>query len=559
MKRFYGCVFLFVAAITGVFQCSRMGLMAGNSSSETTNGVVAAVCGSDGSPAAGASVRLRRSDYVTQPPVFAKPAITGADALTDAQGRFHINGIDKGTYSVEVSTPSTGSHQGGAVLLSCSLDVQDTVNFSTDTLRPFAAVRGTIDTSGMSDKQLFVQVFGLERLVSIESGGEFLLNDLPAGLFSLRIIAVVGSQITVLFTEQVTAISGDTVSIPMAGWNFAKKLFLNTTASGANISGNVVDFPVLIRLNSGTISFSDAKSEGEDLRFTKSDGTPLPYEIERWDASQGSAELWVRVDTVFGNDSTHFINMYWGNASAAAASNGAVVFDTANGFQGVWHLNESTGQPAKDATANHFDGTPSSAAPAAVSGTIGLAQHFNGISNYLQMRGTAGSKLNFSETDTFAVSAWVYADTLVDSTSHMIVGKGHQQYYLKLFFGPQGQHWEFTEYIGDSVWHITNYVPAVAKSWKYLFGIREGNTQYLYLDGALVNSNTMIADANAPRDTSNDVTIGRYLQFVTQTNQGYAFFEGIIDEVRISNVSRSADWIKLCFMNQKAVDKLVRY
>ena len=35
------------------------------------------------------------------------------------------------------------------------------------------------------------------------------------------------------------------------------------------------------------------------------------------------------------------------------------------------------------------------------------------------------------------------------------------------------------------------------------------------------------------------------------------FFKGMVDEVRISNIALSADWIKLCYMNQRIDDKLV--
>jgi hypothetical protein len=89
--------------------------------------------------------------------------------------------------------------------------------------------------------------------------------------------------------------------------------------------------------------------------------------------------------------------------------------------------------------------------------------------------------------------------------------------------------------------------------------MREGNAQFLYLDGVLVNSNISTGYPNAIKDTGNDVAIGRYLQYVTESNQGFAFFKGAIDEVRISNVSRSADWIKLEYMNQKANNALVEF
>jgi len=65
--------------------------------------------------------------------------------------------------------------------------------------------------------------------------------------------------------------------------------------------------------------------------------------------------------------------MIWG-AEENFVSNSAAVFDTANGFQGVWHLSDATHSIVHDATANGYHGTPSPTAPIAVNGVIGGSQ-----------------------------------------------------------------------------------------------------------------------------------------------------------------------------------------
>ena len=45
----------------------------------------------------------------------------------------------------------------------------------------------------------------------------------------------------------------------------------------------------------------------------------------------------------------------------------------------------------------------------------------------------------------------------------------------------------------------------------------------------------------------------------TQSLMGKRNWDGILDEVRVSNVARSADWIKLDFESQKEGAKLVSY
>jgi hypothetical protein len=42
-------------------------------------------------------------------------------------------------------------------------------------------------------------------------------------------------------------------------------------------------------------------------------------------------------------------------------------------------------------------------------------------------------------------------------------------------------------------------------------------------------------------------------------NESYAYFKGLMDELQISAISRSADWIKLSYMNQRTENLLIRY
>jgi len=552
-----GWFFGISAIVAMIFTSCSVGTVqtAGGTTTETTNGVMASVRRSDGSYAADATVRLRRNDYVTQPPSsFTKSAIYVADALTDEIGRFEISGIDPGSYTIEVNDPSTGTGRGGAVLLTCTLDGHDTVDLGIDTLRPFGTIKGAVDTSGTSGKRLFVQVVALERLASVDTDGGFEIRNLPQGLFALRVIAVTGSQTTVIRTDEVMVVSGDTLAVTLAGWKFSKKLSLNTTAAGANVSGNVHEFPVLIRLTANNFDFSQASPTGSDIRFTKRDNTPLSYEIEQWDQVAQSADIWVTVDTIFGNDSSQYITMVWGAATGAATvslSAAAAVFDTMAGFQGVWHLNEPTGATALDATGNHYDGTPfGSLPPSQVAGAVGAGQRFDGAADYFQMSGTANGKLNFPQNGTYAISAWVFADTL-DEYFRTIASKGDYQYNLEVV---PSDEWQFAEYNDGRGWDMTTSA-GQKKTWTYLTGIRLGNKEYLYVNGRLADSSIFLNTSTIRRYAGFDFMIGRNRNPANDTT-GF-FFKGIIDEVRVTSVAPSADWVKLCYMNQKSQDALV--
>jgi regulation of enolase protein 1 (concanavalin A-like superfamily) len=189
----------------GHLRCS-MQVADATGGSETTNGITACAIRADGTPAAGAIVRLRRSDWVTQLPALAKSAFYGADALTDSNGRFEITGIDPGSYRIEV----TDGH--AAALFACLLDVRDTVNLGVDTLRPFATLIGAADTTGAANPQIFAQVAGLERLAAVGIDGQYALTDLPQGIFSLHVGSnATGAATTIIAGVQ--AVSADTAVV----------------------------------------------------------------------------------------------------------------------------------------------------------------------------------------------------------------------------------------------------------------------------------------------------------------------------------------------------------
>jgi len=543
------------AAFAFVCACSPHGPDIAGTSEQGNAKFTATLYTQDGLPASGLAVILRRGDYVTDPGAsLNKVASDSARTATDEKGFLSIDSLDSGAYCVEATDA-----KAHAVLLRFVIDKgQPPLYWGADTIRPFAIVKGKIDFGGSPGKR-FAQVYGLERITPVSSSGAFVFNDLPQGIYTIRIVTADSAAGLTVF-DSVAAKAGaiDTIG-PYRAWKSRSSMSLNTSASGADVKGDAVGFPVLIRLTKSDFDFSSAMPGGKDVRFAKSDNTPLRFEIERWDAGAGAAEIWVRVDTVYGNSTTQTIFMFWGNPNAAPISNSAAVFDTANGFQGVWHLDNAGNAPAKDATGNGYDGTPyNMTAASAVAGAIGGAREFDGVSGYIAMTGTADSKLSFSQNGSYTVSAWAYVDTF-DSKYHVIVGKGHEQYYLKIKCFGGSALWEFDEYEDKTGWAYTQVGnPPNSKSWVYLVGVRSGALQQLYINGELALDTFGIMAGTLQRNTGDDFTIGKYVRSVTAPYaEGYCAFSGKIDEVCVSSKARSADWIKLCYMNQRPDVKLV--
>jgi hypothetical protein len=514
---------------------------------ETTNGyAVGSLVDSVGMPTSNARVTLVPVSY---DPYRDGPLPDSLSDTTDASGKYCLHISGRGLYNIEARHPVSKT----AALIS-GIDVagDDTAHVPAATLRRPGAIRILL-AGGSDTANGYVYIPGTTIFARLNNGEFIILDQVPSGTaLSLYYAVATKPGAAQTIKDSVVTVPGGTTTVSYYTWKLSRKLFLNTTASGADIPRNITDFPVLVRLTSVNFNFSEAKPGGADLRFTKSDGTPLSYEIERWDASQGSAEIWVKVDTVYGNDATHCITMYWGNSNATIASKSAAVFDTATGFQGVWHMGQAGNTTAYDATSNGYDGIPfNMTAMSAVSGAIGGAQAFDGKSSFVQMMGTADSKLNFPRKGTYSVSAWVNTDTL-DSYFHAIATKGDFQYSLEIIVSNE---WQFAEVNDGLGWDMT-MVPGREKTWTYLTGVRSGDKEYLYVNGVLADSTISLnPSTTAQRYTGFDFMIGRTRDPANDTT-GF-FFKGIIDEVRCASVAPSADWVKLCYMNQKAGDALV--
>ncbi len=332
-------------------------------------------------------------------------------------------------------------------------------------------------------------------------------------------------------------------------WSYSKNIPLNTKASGANVANPVYNFPVLIRLTGDNFNFYQTQTNGQDIRFSKSDTTPLSYEIERWDNTNKVAEIWVKVDTVKGNDSTQYIKMFWGNASANSLSNGSAVFQTSNNFVAAYHMKDASGN-ATDATSNGLNATPSGGVGYQQSGDIAKANSFNGNGALLN----AGNNTKFQMTnDKVTISAWVNrSGPAALDVWEGIAGKyrwngvNNREYMLSNNSTNGFQFMVSTDGTSSTETYVLGNTIPVNGTWYYLTGTCDGinNIMSFYVNGVLKGT----AAKNGINTGDADFKIG-----LTDSSQ-YAkqFWNGLIDEVVVSNTNRSADWVKLCYQNQMA-------
>jgi hypothetical protein len=359
-----------------------------------------------------------------------------------------------------------------------------------------------------------------------------------------------------------------------ANWPKTQKIIINTSAAdGAGTAQDVANFPLLVRLTKSNFpGFTSVLAGGADIRFANATGAHLPYEIERWDATGGVAEIWVKVDNVKAANATQYITMYYGNINAKDSSKSTAVFETSNNFQGVWHLGEEKGSVGdtiyKDATANRNTGTDSIVTT--TQDVCVAKDHVFAPANVDYVMIPAKPSLNVMQTS-YTISAWYNPNSLPkDPAVSGTTDFQHQSIAVKTGYA-EGLAYSFDDATKTNVftmqhWGLNpannglqNFIPKSAVhpigSYYHLTGIVDytGLTVKLFVNGVLEGTTPIAAPFTGPRKTDTiPLRIGVHIPHPTATWDHYQWpADGKIDEVRLENAIRSADWIKLSYSTQK--------
>jgi hypothetical protein len=253
--------------------------------------------------------------------------------------------------------------------------------------------------------------------------------------------------------------------------------------------------------------------------------------------------------------------MYWGNADAAAQSNSSAVFDSSNGFEGVWHLNETSGTLARDASYNGFTGTYKGGLPKGVVSPVGMGQNIiRPDTDYVEM----GNVLN-PGIKSFTIGVWLKRRALGTQQAFVAKTNGNAPSaaygYLFNFDSDNLPHLYLAtgsgSWGGDSTFDVKTDLAIVdTTTWHYVFVVIDRSDSALckmYIDGI---DRTGHIGGNITRISAVTNTLSLHIGTESDNN---CSFPGSIGEVTVAFTARSADWVKLCYMNQKAQDALVKW
>ena len=305
------------------------------------------------------------------------------------------------------------------------------------------------------------------------------------------------------------------------------------TIDAANINSNLTDFTMLLTAAGfGSDFWSNVKSDGSDIVITTTDGTKLDRELVSINTATEIMELYVKVPTVSSTIDTG-LYIYYGNDGASETNSTATWKDS---YAGVWHL----GASYADSTANGNNGSATGSL-SSTAGQVGDATNFSGTGNYI----TIPNDTSLNPTAAITIEYWFF-----NSTNGGTLWKGGG--------------WTDNGY---TAWHLENNVLRVelqntatgtktmldttvpTGEWVH-FAITwstDDNTMRSYLNGV---------EAETATYSSTIGNSGQPLFFGQVDNSGTAgpsvdqrWYNGLLDEVRISDVALSADEIAASYAN----------
>jgi hypothetical protein len=317
-------------------------------------------------------------------------------------------------------------------------------------------------------------------------------------------------------------------------WPFRKKITINQ--SQITGSSSLTNFPVMISITDAQLA-ANAQTTGNDIKFTAADGTTkLDHEIELYTSGTGKLIAWVQVPSVSATVNTD-IYMYYGNATATNQQNVTGTWDA--NYKGVWHLKESSGSRL-DSTSNLNNMTD----VGGVSGATGKIGNANGFvranSEFLNLPDTASTKI----TGALTLEAWVNSNDIADGSNNVILAKdGGSNISDGYKLNAPSSNGQFRLWSSTQVGSTTNGGTNLSSNtWYFLTATYDLTTQRIYLNGALDGS---VANTSTTYNNTSPLRIGAR----GSTAGGSNWWDGEIDEVRLSNIARSADWLMAEYNN----------
>ena len=314
--------------------------------------------------------------------------------------------------------------------------------------------------------------------------------------------------------------------------------------SGYAGSETLTDFPVLVKISESGISgfrYSDCKRpDSADLRFADESGNLLASEVDTWNTS-GESLVWVKVPSLTAATK---ITAYYGWDFAPVVVPKAV---WSNGYVGVWHLNEASTPLAESSGMSTPFVLPASTQDRTTYEADGVAggkavSFDNERYSELNARLEAADDPDLRGLTNFTVECWTYQTRYRGAGEYdaTIIGNRSNWKLYQEATGAVVCRWLKSD--GTTSRFSAKSSPLPLNEWNHSTVVRNftgesSANSTMYLNGGFLATQSE-TDAEATDKVGSEVTHS------LGAGDAIRVFPGSIDEVRVSNVARSADWVK---------------
>ncbi|MBI3193607.1 MAG: VCBS repeat-containing protein, partial [Ignavibacteriae bacterium] len=197
----------------------------------------------------------------------------------------------------------------------------------------------------------------------------------------------------------------------------------------------------------------------------------------------------------------------------------------------LWHFNETSGSTVADASGSGNNGTATGTTPGVV-GVFGNARGFNGTSDYVRI----ASQVTIPNS-AFTWEACIYLNSYPSPTKFFTimeqgVNPGDQMVTPALSILSTGQLDFFLYKIDQGNIHLYSNSILPLQRWIHVAAVYTTTQVLIYINGQLDG----YTNYNKGSDSYSNFYLGANVPYT-----GEAFFDGRIDEVRISNIARSVN------------------
>lgn len=169
-----------IVVLISLINCSGPGVS--GATSETTNGQVSSVViNEDGFAVSNADVFVYKEDALR----FLDDSNIEASAKTDSNGFFTIDSLDSVNYNIEI-VDSMGYRAQVFVTFDSLTGLHEINDVEQIQLRQAGRLYGTVEHN--SFERVYVQAYGLHRIVEADTSGYFVFTDLPHGGITIKIL-----------------------------------------------------------------------------------------------------------------------------------------------------------------------------------------------------------------------------------------------------------------------------------------------------------------------------------------------------------------------------------